>query len=380
MKRSKQRYQTILPTDSVAANSALANGWGRLAPDNDRRFLNWATMLFHLGAICVFFVLTACIPTNHPPGDAVRIAHLEQDAFFTEDGVRLPVRSWMPSNQSPSAVIIALHGFNDYSKFFDGPGKYLSSLGVASYAFDQRGFGESPNHGLWPGISALVNDLVQFTREVKRRHPSLPLYLLGESMGGAVVIVTSNEALLPEVDGVILSAPAIWGRQTMPWYQRGLLWLTAHTVPWMSFTGESLKIKPSDNIEMLRALSRDPLVIKESRVETIYGLVDLMDEALDKSAKLGSKTLLLYGEKDEIIPKESTFEMLKGLPEVGKLGDGTARVAFYENGYHMLLRDLQAKLILNDIAAWIESPNNPLPSGADSRANLALKGIDLAQL
>jgi len=364
----------------VAAKRGIANAWGRLAPDNDRRFLNRATTLFHLGAICVFFVLTACIPTIHPPGDAVRIAHLEQDAFFTEDGVRLPVRTWNPSDQSPKAVIIALHGFNDYSKFFAGPGKYLSSLGVASYAFDQRGFGESPNPGLWPGISALVNDLVQFTREVKQRHPSLPLYLLGESMGGAVVIVASNESLLPEIDGIILSAPAIWGRQTMPWYQRGLLWLTAHTVPWMSFTGESLKIKPSDNIEMLRELSRDPLVIKESRVETIYGLVDLMDEALDKSTKLGSRTLLLYGEKDEIIPKESTFEMLKGLPVGDKFGEDTARVAFYQNGYHMLLRDLQAKLILNDIAAWIESPQSPLPSGADSRASLALKGLDLAQL
>ncbi len=379
MKRSKQRNQMILSTDSVAAKSGLTNAWRRLAPDNDRRFLNWATSLFHLGAISVFFVLTACIPTHHPPGDAIRMAHLEQDSFFTEDGVRLPVRSWIPSDQSPRAVIIALHGFNDYSNFFAGPGKYLGSLGVASYAFDQRGFGESPNHGLWPGVSALVNDLVQFTREIKRRHPALPIYLLGESMGGAVVIVASNESLLPEVDGVILSAPAIWGRQTMPWYQRSLLWLTAHTVPWMSFTGESLKIKPSDNIEMLRELSRDPLVIKESRVETIYGLVDLMDEALDKSAKLGSRALLLYGEKDEVIPKEPTFEMLKGLPEVGESDSGSARVAFYENGYHMLLRDLQAKLILNDIAAWIESPESPLPSGADSRANLALKGIDLAQ-
>ncbi len=379
MKRSKQISQLLSEVPGITQLKNVS-AWERLAPDNDRWFLNRATALFHLCAVCVFFVLSACIPTAHPPGSAVISAQLEQNAFFAEDGTRLSVRSWFPEKQPLKAVVIALHGFNDYSKFFDAPGEYLSTLGIGSYAFDQRGFGESPNPGLWPGISAYIDDLVQFTHEVKHRHPSVPVYLLGESMGGAVVIVTMEKTRLPEVDGVILSAPAIWGREVMPWYQRSLLWLTAHTVPWMTFTGESLKIMPSDNIEMLRGLSLDPLVIKETRVETIYGLVDLMDEALDKSALLGENALLLYGEKDEVIPKAPTFAMLKTLPRLHPMGRSAARVAFYENGYHMLLRDLQANLILNDIAAWIESPKEPLPSGADTRAVMALNHIDLAQL
>ncbi len=36
---------------------------------------------------------------------------------------------------------------------------------------------------------------------------------------------------------------------------------------------------PSDNIEMLRALGKDPLVIKRTRIDALKGLVDLMSNA-----------------------------------------------------------------------------------------------------
>lgn len=116
-------------------------------------------------------------------------------------------------------------------------------------------------------------------------------------MGGAVVINAMTRPGKPAVAGVILAAPAVWGRDTMPWYQTSLLWTLYHTVPWMTLTGKGLKIMPSDNIEMLRALGRDPLVIKETRVDAIYGLTNLMDNALGAAEKLDDETLLLYGQK-----------------------------------------------------------------------------------
>jgi hypothetical protein len=58
-----------------------------------------------------------------------------------------------------------------------------------------------------------------------------------------------------------LAAPALWARDFMPWYQRWLLGILSHTVPWLTLTGESVGVMASDNIEMLRALGRDPLVI-----------------------------------------------------------------------------------------------------------------------
>lgn len=132
----------------------------------------------------------------------------------------------------------------------------------------------------------------------------------------------------------------------------------------MTVTGQGLGILPSDNIEMLRELGRDPLVIKETRIGTLYGLVNLMDAGLAAAADLQTPTLILYGERDEIIPKAPTRRMLASLPTAS---DETRRVAIYEGGYHMLLRDLPAGTVWKDIAAWIGSPSVGLPSGADKR-------------
>jgi alpha-beta hydrolase superfamily lysophospholipase len=280
----------------------------------------------------------------------------------TADRAVLPVRSWLPTDGAVKAVIVALHGFNDYSNFFAAPGHYLSQHGIACYAYDQRGFGNAPGHGLWSGIDAYAGDLADFTNEVRRRHRHVPMYILGESMGGAIALIAMTDERAPDVDGVILVAPAVWGRETMPWYQRWLLTATAHTVPWLQLTGEGLQIQPSDNIDMLRGLSRDPLVIKATRIDTLHGLVDLMDEALARSGKLRSSTLLLYGERDQIVPREPLNRMLAKMPH-----EPAIRTAFYERGYHLLLRDLQAEKPWSDIANWIANPTAPLPSGADKR-------------
>jgi alpha-beta hydrolase superfamily lysophospholipase len=208
-------------------------------------------------------------------------------------------------------------------------------------------------------------------RLVKQRYPKRPVYLLGESMGGAIVITAMSQTDMPEVEGIILAAPALWARSTMPWYQTSLLWTLAHSLPWLTLTGEGVHVMPSDNIDILRALGRDPWVIKATRVETVYGLADLMDAAFNSAASLHGNTLMLYGEKDEIIPKEPTYAFLQQFlaADVAK-----KTVAIYPHGYHMLLRDLEAPTAWKDIAAWIEASPDKLPSGADNRARELLGG------
>lgn len=270
------------------------------------------------------------------------------------DGYRLPVTVW--KTDAPQAVILALHGFNDYRNAFAGPASYFARHNILTYAYDQRGFGETAQRGIWPGDTVLESDAASMARLVCENYPDLPLFLLGVSMGGAVVINMQKSASC--IAGVILVGPAVWGWQTMPFWQRYTLKLAAHVVPGKTLTGEGLKITPSDNTEMLRALGRDPLVIKATRIDSMYGLTNLMDTALTSSSRLSVPTLILYGEKDEIIPREPTCEMLRQLPEQPSI-----RFILYPDGYHMLLRDLQADVVLQDIVAWVNSHNAVFPSG-----------------
>lgn len=321
-------------------------------------------MISRLALAAVLLLAAACAPRIEAAGPPIAEPALTAESLVAADGARLPLRVWRPEGE-PTAVVLALHGFNDYSNAFAGVGAFLAGRGVQVYAYDQRGFGATAMRGLWPGIPALTSDLGAAAALLRRSHPDVPLYLLGESMGGAVVMVAMTGSAPPAADGVVLAAPAVWGRDSMPWYQRAALAVASYTVPWLKVSGRGLGRKPSDNIEMLRALSRDPLVIKETRVDAIHGLADLMDAALAAAPRLAGQTLVLYGEKDEIIPREPSFRMLGSLPAAERWRQ---RSALYENGFHMLLRDLEAPTVWADVAAWVEDPLGPLPSGADGYA------------
>lgn len=321
-------------------------------------------VLLLAGLLLAGLLQAACAPRLAPPGPGATEPLLAAETVVAADGLALPLRSWLPDGE-PSAVMLALHGFNDYSRAFEEPARYWAKRGIAVYAYDQRGFGEAPHTGLWPGYQALLDDLQAVAGLLAARHPGKPLYLLGESMGAAVIIAAAAEQRPLPAAGLILTAPAVWGRQAMPFYQRWTLWLAERLVPGMTVTGRGLDIQASDNIEMLRGLGRDPLVIKETRIDTIAGLVDLMGRAGAASHALGRPTLLLYGEKDEVIPPEPLFAFLR---EALAGGPGELQPALYANGWHLLLRDLEARVVWDDILHWMKDREGPLPSGADRLA------------
>lgn len=296
-------------------------------------------------ALAALVMLAACTPREQafsPPAEPPQIA---ADVFKPGDGAELPLKSWLPKGRV-RAVVVALHGFNDYSNAFADVAGYFATRGIATYAYDQRGFGGAPERGIWAGEANFVSDAKQMVAAVRARHPKAPVYLLGESMGGAVAIATLASAEPPKVDGAILSAPAVWGGEEMNPFYRATLWALVHVWPAKELTGEGLRIMASDNIEMLRALSRDPLVLKGSRADAAYGLVNLMDTAHARAPGLELPVLLLYGAHDEIIPEPPVRKLAETLKD-------NQRFIYYPEGYHMLMRDLQRKRVWKDMAEWI---------------------------
>lgn len=318
-----------------------------------------------LPPLLAFIWFAACAPHVALPGPAVTTPAVNSDSVMTLDGEELPLRRWLPDQAKPHAIVLALHGFNDYGHFIDYAATTWARSGIAVYAPDQRGFGETKSRGLWPGVDALADDVRTIVALLRERHPGVPLYLLGESMGAAVAVVAFASPDPPAADGVILSAPAVWTRTAMPGYQRAVLFFAAHTVPWLRLTGQGLRIMASDNIEALRKLLRDPMVIKGTRVDAIWGMADLMDRAYEAAADLRSPALILYGAKDQVIPPEQVLDFIANLPADAHEHQ---RFALYPSGYHLLMRDLGADQVIADIFAWIKAPTLALPSGADREA------------
>lgn len=274
---------------------------------------------------------------------------LTADSFITRDGLHLPLQEW--DAKTPRAVVVALHGMSDYSEAFDMPAPWWADHGVTTIAYDQRGFGRAPDPGIWAGDAVMRRDLDDCVDAARAKFPGVPVYALGESMGGAVVLSALASQRPPKVDGVILVAPAIWSRDDMPLSYRVTLWLAAHTVPWLHVSGNGLHIVPSDNIPMLRKLSRDRLFQHDARVDQVYGLVNLMDEARRAPDHLAQSPpiLFVYGARDQIIPADPTEAVIAAL-------GAHAEVHRYPDGYHMLLRDLDAETVWKDVADWVAQP------------------------
>jgi acylglycerol lipase len=309
-----------------------------------------------VAAIAAIVPLVACVPTRPQlPVSATGTTRLAAEAVVTADGSRLPLRHWGEA-RAARGIVLALHGFNDYSAAFAQLGPYLAERRFVVYAYDQRGFGAAPGRGRWAGEDRLIEDAHAVAVLLKQRHPNLPLHLLGESMGGSEVMLAADRV---GASGVVLIAPAVWSRDKMNPVQRWILEVAANAVPWMELTGEGLDRPPSDNLPMLRAYARDPLVLKGARVESLWGLVNLMDRARGVAPEQRVPTLLLYGANDKIVPKEAFCATLADYPEPAP----DLKVVLYTSGWHMLTRDLQGRRVLRDISGWLSDASAPIPSG-----------------
>lgn len=309
------------------------------------RFLPVALLLF----------LCACAPTFAGRENIAMIPAMDTEFLTARDGARLPMRHW-DAEGAPRAVIVALHGMSDYSNAFAMPGAVWARQGITTLAYDQRGFGRGDNPGLWAGADIMRADLFDAVAAARARYPGVPVFALGESMGGAVLLTALASADPPKVDGAILVAPAVWSRGDMPLTYRAALFLASRLLPGMILSNNAarsvVRIVPSDNVPMLIALGKDPLFQKRTRTDTLYGLVNLMDEARTAPDRLSGPPpiLLLHGLNDQVIPPAPTKAVIAGL--------GTrAAVREYPKGYHMLLRDLDGEQVAKDVADWVLAGN-----------------------
>lgn len=316
-----------------------------------------------MAALLLGALLAVSCSQFNPAGPVMRAPELNADHIVTADDYRLPLHRWYPPDgRPPERVVLAVHGFNDYGASFDVLARSLVQDGTAVYAYDQRGFGATEPKGIWAGQDTLVSDLRVVSQLLRERYPDTPLYVVGKSMGGAVTIAALTGAEPLPVDGAVLIAPAIWGRKIMPWYQRASLAAARWLFPRMSFSGKTVRrigVRPSDDSEVLRQMSLDPLVQKEARVDTLYGLSELMNTALARAPGIRMPTLLLYGAQDQVIPPPAMCRLLDRLDR----DEMPWRMVAYPQGYHMLTRYSGGATTHTDISAWLQDPHGRLPSG-----------------
>jgi alpha-beta hydrolase superfamily lysophospholipase len=139
-----------------------------------------------------------------------------------------PVATWQPSG-NPRAIAVVVHGITANAQCLASVGNALAADGVLTYGVDLRG------HGWWYSrvrqaaagrrcdYDASVHDVDALIVRLHAQHPSLPIFLIGESVGAAVMLRAAVDRSAP-IDGIVLCAPGTRCARANPLWVLGDVW------------------------------------------------------------------------------------------------------------------------------------------------------------
>ena len=154
--------------------------------------------------------------TSPPPPELASISNPFRNLDFSDLPVvqRLDVAGGTPIafrtyGAELSNIVIAIHGSTASSRSLHPLARALAGDGIAVYAPDIRGHGDTGRRGDIDRMGQLDEDLAALVAHVRLRHVGARLMLLGFSAGGGFVLKTAAGANSPLFDHFVMLAPAL---------------------------------------------------------------------------------------------------------------------------------------------------------------------------
>jgi alpha-beta hydrolase superfamily lysophospholipase len=281
-----------------------------------------------------------------------------------------PCLRWVDSTMPPQAVILCIHGLGLHNGSYEDFGKRMSRLGYAVYAVDMRGFGsykdaEGKNQVDFDGC---LSDIKSTLKVLHRAHANLPLFLLGESMGGAIALRAT--ALYPDlVDGLISSVPS--GERFKQ--GRSSLSVAMHLLegPNKSFdVGTGVINQATVKPELKEAWANDPLNRMNLSPVELITFQKFMNQNHDIAPLIKDKPVLfVQGCNDKLVKPEGTVELFN------ELGTKDRKIQLIENGEHLIFEENQfSDAAIESLDNWIATRLAKIEEGkASVSANLVPK-------
>ena len=249
--------------------------------------------------------------------------------------------------QHPMGVIVINHGFSEHLGRYDHLASYLCEHGYHVIRYDLRGHGKTVSaRGYISSYKEFVGDCDVIVNYAKNTYPSLPLIILGHSMGGFVSVNYALEH--PEkVKGLILSGPALYdlpkskGIYSLALNIMGRL-LPKFTIP-NPIGDEICSVK-----EVVESNREDNLVLKRVSAGMLYQFLKVGSKNIKaKQQEFGHPVLILHGEDDTIVPEVISDKFFKSIPATDK-----TRIV-YPKLYHEIFNERCHEEIFETIVSWL---------------------------
>lgn len=221
---------------------------------------------------------------------------------------------WLDPLVPTRAVLVCVHGLGLHHRAFDSFARRVAPEGIVTISFDVRGFGsylESRGQDSLD-LEECVEDLEKVIGCIKRDYAPAPLFLLGESMGGAIALRVASRT--PEnIDGLICSVPSgsrYKGARTA--VKVGLRYLMGKNKP-MNIGKQVIKQATSDD-GLREQWSSDPSSRMMLTPKELLTFNSFMDQNLEVARRIDKTPVIFFqGDDDRLVKKEGTFDLFEAL-------------------------------------------------------------------
>jgi len=282
----------------------------------------------------------------------------EEEFILNSRGLKLFTCRWLPTHCEPKALIFVCHGYAmECSVSMKDAAVRLAKAGFGVYGMDYMGHGKS--YGL-PGYITSFDDLVDdcsdhFTQicEKKENRKKMRM-LMGESMGGAVVLLLHRKK--PDFwDGAVLVAPMCKIADEMK--PSGLV--TYVLTKLCSFI-PTWKIIPTDDVidaavrlpSIREEIRANPLCYKgRPRLKTGYYLLTVSIDLEKRLQEVSLPFIVLHGAEDKVTDpavSKLLFEKASSADKSFKLYPGM----WHSLTYGELPENVD--IVFSDVISWLD--------------------------
>jgi len=265
---------------------------------------------------------------------------------LSNGGLELFYRSWRSASPS-RAIVVIVPGFKSHSGYYEWAAEQLSGRGLAVYAIDLRGRGQSEGERFYVDhFEDYVSDVHSLVTLVRSREAALPIFLLGHSAGGVVACLYAAE-YESELAGLICESFAF--KVPAPDVALALLKGLAHFAPHahvLALKNEDFSRDPA----IVQQMNSDPLIADEKQPTQTVAQMVRADQRLEhefRNFKL--PLLILHGTHDKATKPSGSQQFYD------TAGSSDKTIKLYEDAYHDLLNDTDRSIVIADITNWIES-------------------------
>lgn len=271
-----------------------------------------------------------------------------EDRFQTTDQLHLYSQCWKPAYQ-PKAVIVLIHGSFEHSGRYRSAAEFFTGRGFAVHAFDLRGHGRSDGERAFiNSFDILLKDVECFLGLVRQSEPGKPVFLLGHSAGGSIVLLSALARKASNIKGVIASAPILKISEAVSPFAQALTPVIAAFSPKAKLKQLNPQLLSRDP-DVIASYLSDPFVYKDGVFAgALTQFLRAADRIYSGIQRLDIPFLILHGSADRICDIEGSKKLYSQSPSTDK----TLNV--YDNFYHEVLQEPGKERVWQDIAVWVD--------------------------